>query len=215
MNRRSASLGVAADTANERVRITSGPTAGRRTRPTRGDADAEDAIEGHSVPSLERLVAEAMAMAAATGGDGPELANLLNRFWRLVPDEDLEGRTSAQMLAATQAHLELARQRLPGEMKLRVEQTPDHTAFLVVTDDMPFLVDSVTAAVTAAGLELNLLVHPQLVVVRETLGALVQVRSELEADEAGPGDLVESWMRVEVGVLHDDAAVTALRNDIQ
>ena len=55
------------------------------------------------------------------------------------------------MLAAVSAHLDLAEQRLPGEMKLAVERTPDRTAILVVTDDMPFLVDSVTAAITAEG----------------------------------------------------------------
>jgi glutamate dehydrogenase len=176
---------------------------------------AEDGGPTSGVPNLERLVSDAMAMAAATGGTGPELADLINRFWRLVPDEDLEGRTSAGMLAATEAHLKLAKQRLPGELKLQVEQNADHTVLLVVTDDMPFLVDSVTVAISAAGLELDLLVHPQVVVVREALGRLIEVRPHVEPDEAQSRDLVESWMRIEVGALHDDAAVAALRNDIQ
>jgi glutamate dehydrogenase len=184
--------------------------------PGEGDSPPDGSEESEpELPSLDRLVADAMAMAATAGGDGPELADLVNRYWRLVPDEDLVGRTPGYMLAGAQAHLALAKQRLPGQMKLRVERTPDHTVVLIVTDDMPFLVDSVTAAITAAGLELDLFAHPQVVVRREALGALTEVRPLIEPDEALPGDLVESWMRVEVRPLHDKAAVAALRNDIR
>jgi len=183
--------------------------------PRARDDGAEDTEEDQPVPSLERLVAEATSLAKATGDSGTELAELVSRYWRLVPDEELVGRTAQRMLAATQAHRDLASQRLPLEMRLRVEQTPEHTVLMVVTDDMPFLVDSVTAAIAAAGLELDLLVHPQVVVRREALGALAEVLPLVEGDEAGPGDLVESWMRVEVGRLADEAAVAALQNDVQ
>src|SRR5829696_7142323 len=127
-------------------------------------------VDQRPSPSLEYLVAEAMAMATATGSTGPELAQLVGRYWRLVPDAELGGRTASQMLAETRSHLDLAQQRLPGQLKLAVEQNPEHTALMIVTDDMPFLVDSLTAAVTAAGLELKLLVHPQVVVRREAMG---------------------------------------------
>jgi glutamate dehydrogenase len=214
MNRRSASLdpdrrtAAGEDAPGSRAKA---PSAGRGAdRPGGEDVEAEQ-----PTPNLERLVADAMYMAAATGGAGPELANLVNRYWRLVPDEDLEGRTARQMLTATQAHLELARQRLPGELKIGVARTAEHTVLQIVTDDMPFLVDSVTAAITSAKLDLDLFVHPQVVVRRETLGALIEVRPDIEPDEASAGELVESWMRVEVGAMHDDAAVVALRNEVQ
>ena len=154
MNRRSAS--VDADPRNVARKVAVGSTAlattmASRRRPESSGPGGEDVEDDQPTPNLERLVADAMYMAAATGGAGPELANLVNRYWRLVPDEDLAGRTAPQMLAATRAHLELARQRLPGELRIAVEQTADRTALQIVTDDMPFLVDSVTAAITAAG----------------------------------------------------------------
>jgi glutamate dehydrogenase len=186
-----------------------------RGRPESSGPGGEDVEDDQPIPNLERLVADAMYMAAATGGAGPELANLVNRYWRLVPDEDLAGRTAPQMLAATQAHLELARQRLPGELRIAVAQTADRAALQIITDDMPFLVDSVTAAITAAGHDLALFVHPQVVVRRETLGALIEVRPDIEPDEASTGELVESWMRVEVGALHPDAVMSGLRNLVQ
>ena len=100
-------------------------------------------------------------------------------------------------------------------MKLQVEHSAGRTAVLIVTDDMPFLVDSTTAAIASAGLDLALLAHPLVVVRRAALGKLLEVRPDIEPDEAGTGELVESWMRVEVGRLSDESAVLALRNDLQ
>ncbi len=214
MSRRSAGVatsgpagGVLAGDAGVAEHSHGGRSAGR------GD-DGESGPTGPAV-SLERLVADAMAMAATGGGAGPELAELVNRYWRLVPDAELTGRTASRLLADTTAHLELARQRLVGELKLSVERGGDHTVLLVVTDDMPFLVDSVTAAVSAAGYEVDLIAHPQVVVRREALGALIRVLPEVDPDGADKADVVESWMRIEIPLVHDSSAVTALRNEIQ
>jgi glutamate dehydrogenase len=163
---------------------------------------------------LERLVAEAMAMAASEGS-GPELAELVDRYWQLVPDAELGGRTPATLLADTQRHRELARQRLVGELKLDVFRDGEHTVLLIVTDDMPFLVDSITAAISGAGYEVSLLAHPQVVVEREALGALTRVLPGADPDTAGPGVVVESWMRIEIPLLSDASALTVLRNEVQ
>jgi glutamate dehydrogenase len=143
------------------------------TEPTEEDPPAGTS-DDDPLPNLERLVAEAMSLAATSGGSGPDLADLINRFWRLVPDEDLGARASAEMLTAVQDHLDLATQRLPGEMKLHIDNAGDRTAVLIVTDDMPFLVDSVTAAINSLGLDLALLAHPQVVVRRAALGRLLE-----------------------------------------
>ena len=45
---------------------------------------------------------------------------------------------------------------------------------------------------------MHLLVHPQVVVRREPLGPLIEVRPDVEPDDAIAGDLVESWMRIEI-----------------
>ncbi len=176
------------------------------------DVAEMDEVE-EAVPNGERLVAEAVTLGAQDDDD--ELAKLVARYWRLVPDEELIGCTPQAMLEATRAHRELARQRLAGEMKLRIGTTvTGGTALEIVTDDMPFLVDSVTAALTARNLDVHLLVHPLVVVRREPLGALKEIRFDVEPDDAGPGDMVESWMRVEVDRIRDDVVVEQLRNDL-
>src|SRR5689334_10414302 len=166
-----------------------------------------------AVPNGERLVAEAVTLGAQD--EDAELVQLVARYWRLVPDEELTGCTPEAMVEATRSHRELAQQRLAGEMKLRIGTTvTGGTALEIVTDDMPFLVDSVTAALTARNLDINLLVHPLVVVRREPLGALKDIRFDAEPEDAGPGDMVESWMRVEVDRIRDDIVVEQLRNDL-
>nr|WP_279579640.1 NAD-glutamate dehydrogenase domain-containing protein [Fodinicola feengrottensis] len=108
-------------------------------------------------------------------------------------------------------------------MRLRVH-TPDpgqaswaggHTLVEIVTDDMPFLVDSVTAELSRHDLNVHLVVHPQLVVRREVLGALAEVPAAPGPDEAGPDELVESWMHVEVDRTRDETELTRILNDLQ
>jgi glutamate dehydrogenase len=180
------------------------------------DPAGEDTELDEPLPNGERLVAETVALAAARQPADPELCELVAQYWRLVPDEDLAGRTPHDMLAATVSHRELAAQRLPGELKLRVAVTADgaHTALEIVTDDMPFLVDSVTAALTARDLDVDLLAHPLLVVRREVLGALRELRLSVEPEEAAGGDLVESWMRIEVDRVRDETELEQLRSDV-
>ena len=91
MNRRSAGLTVPPDNSSpqdvgpdEEYVDQEGEAAGRG-----GDVEEEA-----PVPDLERLVTEAMALARDRGG--PDVAALVDRFWRLVPDEDLVGRTPSQ-----------------------------------------------------------------------------------------------------------------------
>ncbi|MEG3636213.1 NAD-glutamate dehydrogenase [Micromonospora palythoicola] len=176
--------------------------------------DAEDSEFDEPVPNAERLVAQAVSLA----GDDHDAATLVGRFWRFAPDEELIGFTAEEMLDAARAHRELARQRVPGELKLRIH-SPDaeqhHSVIEIVTDDMPFLVDSVTALLNTHHLDVHLLVHPLVVVRREPLGRLVEVAADVEPDDAISGDLVESWMRIEIDPVRDPEERDKLRRELQ
>jgi glutamate dehydrogenase len=179
--------------------------------------DAEDSDLDEAVPNAERLIAEAVQLAAQKDGGDPQLPDLVGHYWRLAPDEELVGSAPEDLVAATVAHRALAEQRLPGELKLRITTPPEgtHTALEIVTDDMPFLVDSVTGALNARGIDIQQLVHPQVVVRREVLGRLVELRPGVEPEDARPGDLVESWMRLKIDRVHGEAEVEELRRDLQ
>ncbi len=70
------------------------------------------------------------------------------------------------------------------------------TVVQVVTDDQPFLVDSLTMEVLRQGWSVREVFHPQYLVRRDAEGALVSVERGEAADE--PGVLAESWMHLEI-----------------
>ncbi|MGI5240539.1 NAD-glutamate dehydrogenase [Dactylosporangium sp. CA-139066] len=186
------------------------PTATRLSDSTAEPAVEDDEREPH-VADAERLVTEAVALAPVRDVD-PEL---VAHYWRLVPDEELAGCEVAKIVAATRSHVELARQRMPGELKLRLGMgVAGGTSLEIVTDEMPFLVDSVTSALSVRNLDVSMLVHPLVVVRRTRLGALEEVRAGLEPEDAAPGDIVESWIRIEVDRIRDEAELERLRNDL-
>src|ERR1700754_5203709 len=136
-----------------------------------GTGDEGDLDE--PLPNAESLVAQAVGVAGPDHGT----ASLVSRFWRFAPDEELVGFTAQEMYDAAVAHRELAAVRLPGELKLAI--TPPigsqcHTVVQIVTDDMPFLVDSVIALLTAPQRDVHLLLPPLIVVRREPLGAMAE-----------------------------------------
>jgi glutamate dehydrogenase len=178
-----------------------------------GTSDHDGELE-EPLPNAERLVAQAVALA----GEDHTTAALVDRFWRFAPDEELVGFTPEEMYAAALAHRELAATRLPGQLQLAIS-APDkeepHTVLQIVTDDMPFLVDSVAALLTAHQLEVHLLIHPLIVVRREPLGALADVEADVEPDDAIDGDVVESWIRIEVDPVRDPEAREQLHNEVR
>ncbi|GGM19266.1 NAD-glutamate dehydrogenase [Dactylosporangium sucinum] len=186
------------------------PASVRKTKPTT-EPTVEDDELGQHVLNAEHLVAEAVVLATAQDAQ----PRLVAHYWRLVPDEELASCNVAKMVAATASHLELAQQRVPGELKLRLGMSvTGGTSVEIVTDDMPFLVDSVTSALSSRDIDINLLVHPLVVVRRAPLGALEEVRVGLEPEDAEPGDIVESWIRIEVDRIRDEEDLETLRSDL-
>ena len=130
MNRRRppASTATAGDA---RRSPTLGPGGDRVPRPpTLPPDEPDDSGLSTPGPELERLVADAMAMAAADRRQRAGAGRSGQPVLAAGPGRGPRGPHAAEMLAATQAHLELARQRLPGELKLRGRiRTDERTAF--------------------------------------------------------------------------------------
>ena len=173
---------------------------------------ADDSVIDAPMPDGASLTAEAVRLA----GDDRDLASLVATYWRFAPDEELVDLSPGAMLAAVRAHRRLAAQRLPGELKLDISPAPDGetTIIQIVVDDMPFLVDTVNAALGARGLDVHLLVHPLIVVSREPLGRLVEVHPDVECDDAAPQQLVESWMHIEIDRIRDLSLADEVQRDL-
>jgi glutamate dehydrogenase len=79
-----------------------------------------------------------------------------------------------------------------------------HSLVQVVTDDMPFLVDSLTMELSALDRDVRLVIHPQVDVVRDITGALSEVHGVEDGSVAVvEGAVRESWMQVAISRVGD------------
>ena len=157
--------------------------------------------------SLEQSrTSQLRAAAELATGDQRDVEAYLRRFYRHTATEDLLAREPADLLGAALAEKDLAGNRAVGTVNVSVQNpnveshgwTSGHTIVQVVTDDMPFLVDSVTAELDVLGRTVHLVVHPQLVVRRDAIGTLQEI---LDSDAASTGEfgvVTESWMLLEI-----------------
>ena len=130
----------------------------------------------------------------------PALRDTVRRFFRYVAEEDLREVSATGVVDQVREFLDFARVRVPGEPNIRIlSQSGDSGAVIcVVTDDMSFLVDSVTNELVREGRSIHRVVHPQFAVRRNAVGELLEVL-DLDVDEVAPeGTLAESWMRIEL-----------------
>lgn len=140
-------------------------------------------------------------LAGPEGVPDPAVREFVARFFRYVTDEEIAGRDLAAIGQQSESMREWASVRPPGSTLVR-GWTPavpgvSYAVIEVVTDDMPFLVDSVTSFITQSGRGIHLLVHPQLAVVRDPAGELREIL-DVDVDQAPEGSIPESWMRIEV-----------------
>ncbi len=180
--------------------------------------------EPTTTPRAQILAAIADAYAALKGGE--DGADFVERFYRHVATEELQARPASTLAGAAAAHHTLAQVRQPGTAKVRVFNpatdsdgwSSARTVVQIVTDDMPFLVDSVTGALVAAGYDIHLLVHPQLVVRRDAAGELESVEhaDPTPGMRAGAVGLInESWMMLTVDRESDPARLEGLTGTIE
>ena len=167
---------------------------------------------------LERA-AEAGERQGCRQGD---LRPFLARYYRHVPVEDLAERDPVDLVGAALSHRQLAAHRPQGTANVRVfTPTVDehawssgHTVVEIVTDDMPFLVDSVTTELAQQDRGIHLLVHPQVVVRRDVTGGLIEVvdagPTGWDPEQHGRDTSVESWIHVEIDRETDPADVQAI-----
>jgi len=170
----------------------------------------------------------------SAAGQSPELAELISLYFRHVPAEEMLDDEPADIVGVVRAHHQLAAERVPGRPAIRVLNpsrgedgwTCPTTVVQIVTDDMPYLVDSVVAELARSEVTVYRVVHPIVVVRRSLTGELQEVL--VDADPAAtpaatPADaLVESWMYLEVSRITDaelarqvEQRLTAVLNDVR
>src|SRR3954465_3010427 len=129
------------------------------------------------------------------GGAADDVPALLRRSYWSEPAAEVLGHEPAELAALALGHLRLAEVRPPGGATVDVQALPDGRAVVrLVTDDMPYLVDSVPAEVIRQGFALAHIVHPVVVVRRDLRGRIRAFCDSAQAAGCGSDALAESWM---------------------
>jgi glutamate dehydrogenase len=151
------------------------------------DATAREEILRLAEDALHRL-APALPPAAA----------LLRPLFASVSTAELAEEAPETLAAAAISLFDLARRRLPGDARIRVlppgPGNGSRAVAEIVTDDMPFLVDSALGALSRQGRLVHQLLHPVLSVRRDAAGNLLG-----EGGAADAGVAAESFMRITIG----------------
>jgi glutamate dehydrogenase len=163
------------------------------------------------VENVAGLVAARLSAPKASA-----LAQVIRQFYAHVPPDDVLARDPEDLYGAATSLWDFAQERQPGHAKVRVfNPRPDEhgwrsgrTVVEIVNDDMPFLVDSVTAALNSIDLIVHLIIHPVLRLRRDAKGAVVELLDEASSD--GAGSLRESLIHVEISDQKDPARRVAI-----
>jgi len=146
-------------------------------------------------------VAKSLRTRGLSGRGLKEAERFLRAFYAHVPPDDIAEQPPENLAGAALSIWGLMAQRKPGHAKIRVYnpvaarngwEVPG-TAIEIVNDDMPFLVDSVTAEINRRDAEVQLVIHPILAVERDAKGNLKHVDP---GDEPTAEGLPESCMLV-------------------
>ncbi|MGE0119374.1 MAG: NAD-glutamate dehydrogenase [Dongiaceae bacterium] len=150
----------------------------------------------HKPELIERV--KALASARLPSDRATALSEFITQFYANVAVDDLVGEAAENLYAAALSLWGFAAQRVPGTAKVRVynprldEQGwhSAHTVVEMVNDDMPFLVDSLTAGLNQRDLMVYLVIHPIVRVRRDRAGNRVA--------GAGGEEIAESHIQIRI-----------------
>ncbi|WP_216216114.1 NAD-glutamate dehydrogenase [Amycolatopsis aidingensis] len=171
---------------------------------------------GRQRPRSPEQVRDELVEAAAAYA--PEIGNLIRLYYRHIPAEEILGDEPTNLVGAVRSHQELAQDRVQGRPAVRLFNptaaedgwSREATVIQVVTDDMPYLVDSLAAQLSRAGLHVQRIVHPIIVVTRELTGELRAIHPTADVADPPAGSSIESWMYFEIDLITDSTRAREL-----
>ena len=177
-----------------------------------------------------RALTEGALGSDPLGGTVGDVGAFVRAYYRHVAAEDLASFGAEPVAAVAAQHAALAAGRPQGRPLVRVRDAggtggpaaaagafgPVRVIVDIVTDDMPYLVDSVTMELNRHQADIQLFLHPRLLARRDVAGALHGVSGHVNGDgPLAPGEIAESWMHIEIAGLGDRVPLADLEADLR
>ena len=155
---------------------------------------------------IDQAIAALTAMAEERRPDQPLLPKFVDLYYRELPDDDIDDRPLDEAYAAAVTHFELGRRRAPGDVVVNVRTphlerdgwAPNRTVLMVVSDDVPFLVDTIRMVLDRHRLGIHLLVHPMMLVQRDAANDIVGIDDLGAAPDPSASTSQEAWTQIQV-----------------
>ena len=169
-----------------------------------------------------RRAAAARLDAAEAEAFETALDALMARTPREEAAEQAERDGGETFLGGFSALWRFAAERRPGEAKARIYHpelerdgwSVPHTVLEVVNDDMPFLLDSLSAMAAAHGVEVRSALHPMLEIRRDASGVRIGV-CDGAAGEGSDDVVTESWIQLHLERVGDPEICEELRRSAE
>ncbi len=177
------------------------------------------------VEDTEQALTEAVCgrVREQLNGADAELAEAFARhLYRWVAPEDVAERDPLDLYGLALGHFNFARERTPGTPKVRVYNPrfedhgwqSTHTAVEIVTDDMPFLIDSVSMELNRQECGVHLIIHPVMAVRRNAAGELVEIQPQTPGEDLEEGVTAESVIHAEVARQSDPGRLKEIEGHV-
>lgn len=137
-------------------------------------------------------------------------------YYALASAEDLENYPPETLQARVVHHLKVASVREPRQAAIGILNETGASIVAVVSEDFPYLVQSITAELTGDDGTIRLLVHPTIHVLRDSVShELLAARTVSSPEKVLGGSAREAgvreiWIGAEIGRLTDNAAARDL-----
>jgi glutamate dehydrogenase len=163
-------------------------------------------LEQEKTEKIAQLAARGASITSQLGQQPQAAAIFLSHYFRHVDAMDVDERSVEDLLGLVESHYRLAMHRPAARATVAIRspsQSKDGwtaggaTVVQIVTDDRPFLVDSVTMEVLRHGWSIREVYHPQFLVRRDVGGTLRGIVGAQEASK-DPEVVSESWMHLEI-----------------
>ncbi len=154
-----------------------------------------------------------------SGTQRDQIKALAELYYAESNSKELQATSGEDLYGAVLCLWDFLQQRQPGRPQIRAYNPnyeehswqSTHSILEVVSDDMPFLVASLSMEFVRQGMTLHLTTHPVIAVVRDDKGQLVSLHSRHQAPE---GAKLEAVMRFEIDRQSETQVLDQLKSDL-
>ena len=170
----------------------------------------------------EEVIEQVISMMKRQVGESQQniLEKFIRKYYSNTAAEDLVDCEANNLYGAALAHWNFAHSRKHGSNRVRIYNPQfeeygwqsTHTVVEIITDDMPFLVDSVRMKLNARNLTTHLVIHPVINIQRDASGKIIDIH---EHGDGHQGACDEAIIHVEVDRQTEKEILKDLNDDVE